>query len=77
VPVLSVTVGRRRGLPIAIPRQDGGMTDGGSIVNTLQVKRVDTGEELTVPVIVSRDSVEIGNLAMKRSDLLFALGAEA
>jgi hypothetical protein len=49
------------------------MSDGGSIVNEVTARR--SGEETTVLVVVSGDSVEIGGLAFSRADLLFALGA--
>ena len=49
------------------------MSDGGSIVNKVSAKH--DGEEASVEVVVSGDSVEIGGWAFSRSDLLFALGA--
>jgi hypothetical protein len=51
------------------------MSDGGSIVNV--VKAVHDGEQASVEVVVSGDSVEIGGWAFAREDLLFALGAKA
>ena len=49
------------------------MSDGGSIVNV--VKAVHDGEQASVEVIVSGDSVEIGGWTFAREDLLFALAA--
>ena len=51
------------------------MSDGGSIVNV--VKAVHDGEQASVEIVVSGDSVEIGGWAFAREDLLFALGAKA
>ena len=51
------------------------MSDGGSIVNEVPAKV--SGEDTKVLVVVSGDSVEIGeNLVFSRSDLLFALSAD-
>ena len=53
----------------------GAMSDGGTIVNEVPVKL--DGEEAKVLVVVSGDSVEIGErMVFSREDLLFALGAE-
>lgn len=49
------------------------MSDGGSIVNVVPAVR--EGEQVSVEVVVSGDSVEIGGWAFAREDLLFALGA--
>jgi len=50
------------------------MSDGGSIVNAVPAVR--EGEHVSVEVVVSGDSVEIGGWAFSREDLLFALGAK-
>ena len=49
------------------------MSDGGSIVNVVPARH--GGEEVSVEVVVSGDSVELGGWAFSRTDLLFALGA--
>lgn len=51
------------------------MSDGGSIVNVVPAVR--DGEDASVEVVVSGDSVEIGGWTFSREDLLFALGAKA
>jgi hypothetical protein len=51
------------------------MTDGGSISNRLTATR--EGEPVTVEVIVSGDSVELGGWTFSREELLFSLGARA
>ena len=50
------------------------MSDGGSIVNVVTAVR--DGEPVSVEVVVSGDSVEIGGWTFARADLLFALGAK-
>ncbi len=50
------------------------MSDGGSIVNFVTAAR--DGEETSVEVVVSGDSVEIGGWTFAREDLLFALAAQ-
>ena len=50
------------------------MSDGGAIVNDVPVKIA--GSDATVKVVVSGNSVEIGDqLVFEREALLFALGA--
>ncbi len=49
------------------------MSDGGSIVNFVPAVR--DGESVSLEVVVSGDSVEIGGWTFAREDLLFALAA--
>ncbi len=51
------------------------MSDGGAIVNGINVTDVCTNANFKVKIIVSHNSVEIGNLSFNRKDLLLALDA--
>jgi hypothetical protein len=51
------------------------MSDGGAIVNDINVTDVYTNANFKVKVVVSHDSVEISNLSFNRKDLLLALDA--
>jgi hypothetical protein len=52
------------------------MSDGGAIVNDINVTDVCTNANFNVKIIVSDDSVEIGNLSFSRQSLLLALDAD-
>jgi len=52
------------------------MSDGGAIVNDINVTDVYTNANFKVKVVVSHDSVEISNLSFSREDLLLALDAD-
>lgn len=52
------------------------MSDGGAIVNDINVTDVCTNANFNVKIIVSDNSVEIGNLSFSRKDLLLALDAD-
>jgi hypothetical protein len=52
------------------------MSDGGAIVNDINVTNVCTNANFKVKIIVSHNSVEIGNLSFSRKELLLALDAD-
>ena len=61
-------------MPSALAGKGTCMSDGGAIVNEVRARHA--GEEVTVEVIASHETVEIGGWTFDRDDLLFALGVQ-